>query len=302
LADYLVFGWRFGCQNGSKMEELPAVTYIVAVSGGVDSVVLLDMLAKTHSNLIVAHFDHGIRDESADDAKFVGELATKYGLKFETKREELGVGTSEEQARTRRYEFLRAVAKKYKAKIVTAHHGGDVIETIAINLQRGTGWRGLAVLDSSDIVRPLLHVQKSELVNYAKQHKLQWREDSTNASDEYLRNRLRKKLAGINEDIYYQLLALRDHQTHNKRLIDDETSGLAGQSPYGRHFFIAINEKAALELLRTVFVSEAGFGPLAPQLRRALIAIKTADGGTQHDVGGGVKLKFTRTEFVVVAS
>lgn len=280
-------------------------SYVVAVSGGVDSIVLLDMLAKLQTpalQLIMAHFDHGIREDSASDAKFVSDLAAKYGLAFETKREELGVSASEEQARSRRYEFLRTVAKKNKAKIVTAHHADDVIETIAINLQRGTGWRGLAVLDSPDIVRPLLHVQKSELVSYAKKHNLTWREDSTNASDEYLRNRLRKKLAGLDEDVHRQLLALRDHQVHNKRMINDEALDLIEQPPYKRHFFITINEKTALELLRAVFIREAGFGPLAPQLRRALIAIKTADSGTQHDVGGGAKLKFTRTEFVVEAS
>lgn len=280
-------------------------SYVVAVSGGVDSIVLLDMLAKLQTpalQLIMAHFDHGIREDSASDAKFVSDLAAKYGLAFETKREELGVSASEEQARSRRYEFLRTVAKKNKAKIVTAHHADDVIETIAINLQRGTGWRGLAVLDSPDIVRPLLHVQKSELVSYAKKHNLTWREDSTNASDEYLRNRLRKKLAGLDEDVHRQLLALRDHQVYNKRMINDEALDLIEQPPYKRHFFITINEKTALELLRAVFIREAGFGPLAPQLRRALIAIKTADSGTQHDVGGGAKLKFTRTEFVVEAS
>ena len=79
--------------------------YIVAVSGGVDSVALLDMLARLSDHeLIVAHFDHGIRSDSAEDALFVSGLAEQYGLPFEMRREELGSNASEDLARTRRYD------------------------------------------------------------------------------------------------------------------------------------------------------------------------------------------------------
>src|SRR3989344_5293986 len=116
------------------------MNYIVAVSGGVDSVVLLDMLIKQKEhNLVVAHFDHGIRVDSDADARFVWELAKKYELSFEVRREELGDAASENTARSHRYAFLRDIAKKYSATIVTAHHADDVVETIAINLTRGTG-------------------------------------------------------------------------------------------------------------------------------------------------------------------
>lgn len=282
------------------MDVLPSGTYVVAVSGGVDSIVLLDMLAsRKNLALVVAHFDHGVRADSATDAKFVGELAKEYGLRFETKREELGAGASEELARIRRYEFLRSVAKNHQAKIITAHHADDVVETIAINLIRGTGWRGVAVLDSEDIMRPLIHMRKSELIKYAKEHDLTWHEDSTNASDDYLRNRLRKKLAGLDEDTRLQLLALRDHQVHQKHEIENESRKLIGQPPYSRHYFISIDEPAAHELLRTIFIQETGYGPLAPQLHRALMAIKVGHPGSLHDVGGGIRLEFTRTGFVV---
>ena len=132
--------------------------YVVAVSGGVDSVVLLhQMVQDGGSELVVAHFDHGIREDSDLDAQFVRELAQSYRLPCEVRREELGSGASEELARNRRYAFLREVAKKHRATIVTAHHMNDIPETIAINLTRGTGWRGLAVL-GSDVHRPLLHM------------------------------------------------------------------------------------------------------------------------------------------------
>lgn len=279
--------------------------YCVAVSGGVDSVVLLDMLHHKATagkyTLIVAHFDHGIREDSANDARFVGELAASYNLQFETKREELGKATNEETARKRRYAFLHMVAKKHNAKIVTAHHSDDVIETIAINLKRGTGWRGLAALDNPDILRPLLHMRKSEITDYAKERQLEWREDSTNASDRYLRNRLRRMLVSLDPDIHLQLLALRDQQVYIKQQIDSETKLLV-RKPYSRYFFVMTSESVALELLRFICVEEGGASVQRPQLLRALLMIKTATPGTLHDVGDGVKIEFSRTEFIVKTS
>lgn len=278
--------------------------YVVAVSGGVDSVVLLDMLVRGEfgvkkSELIVAHFDHGIRKESADDANFVRELTGRYEVLFETKREVLGKNASEDLARERRYEFLRGVAKKHKAKIVTAHHADDLIETIAINLTRGTGWRGLAVLDSPDIWRPLLDTTKNELIAYAKSHRLEWREDATNKDTKYLRNKLRQKLADLDESTHELLRLYRNRQVALKQLVGEETRGLIGASPYRRHLFIAVNESAALELLRAVFVNETSQSPTRPQLKRALHAVKVYHAGKVFPVSANISLRFTKTHFVV---
>lgn len=279
--------------------------YVVAVSGGVDSVVLLDMLARGElktddDELIVAHFDHGIRAESAADAKFVRGLAEHYGLPFETKREELGAGASEELARERRYAFLRDVAKRHDGRIVTAHHADDVVETIAINLTRGTGWRGLAVLDSPDIERPLLDRTKQELQTYAKEHGLLWHEDATNADTTYLRNDLRQRLAGLDSETHRLLRLYRDRQVFIRKEIDNETKRIVRPSPYARYLFIMAPEPAAIELLRRVFVRETGVSPTRPQLATALLAIKTYKQGKRYEVAGGVSLRFTVTDFVVL--
>lgn len=274
--------------------------YVVAVSGGVDSVVLLDMLAKQKEHqLVVAHFDHGIRDDSARDAEFVGQLATVYGLAYETKREELGDRASEERARERRYAFLRDVAKKHDAMIVTAHHSDDIIETVAINVSRGTGWRGLAVLDSSHIYRPLLSMTKNEIIGYAKANGLAWHEDSTNASDNYLRNQLRRRLERVDEGMKREILALWARQRELKDAIDTGTGGFVGLPPYSRYFFTHCGDETAIELLRAVFIRTVGMSPTIPQRHRALHAIKTAKNGHVCDVAKDVKLRFTRTEFVV---
>lgn len=268
--------------------------YVVAVSGGVDSVVLLDMLQRLpHHELIVAHFDHGIRDDSALDAAFVQALAEKYGHQFETHREELGPNAGEALARERRYMFLKSVAKKHTAKIMTAHHLDDVIETVAINLHRGTGWRGLAVMHS-DIARPLLDMPKEDIIAYAKHHNLQWREDSTNASDVYLRNRIRQKASTIAHDHKRQLRALHAHQKNLKSQIEKEAQQLVGDGPqYNRYFFTHAPQKVALECLRYISAGKL----TRPQLLRTLLAVKTAAAGSIYEAGSGVKIHFSTRHF-----
>lgn len=284
---------------------------VVAVSGGVDSVVLLNMLVeewranenakrpfwnslKQRNNehnppIIVAHFDHGIRKDSAEDMRFVKKLAEKYNLQFETKREELGADASEELARERRYAFLGTVAKKHGAVVAAAHHMNDIAETIAINLKRGTGWRGLAVL-SGEVYRPLLNKTKHEIITYAESSGLDWREDSTNTSDAYLRNRIRKKLSSESEELALELAALRARQVELSDEIDREAGQLldAMGTEYSRYFFTHVDPASAVELLRAVAVRTHGCSLPRPQLQRTLLAIKTARPGTSFPFGGAV--------------
>ncbi len=270
--------------------------YLLAVSGGVDSVVLLHMMSKIEeADIVVAHFDHGIRDDSSEDAKFVGELANKYGFEFVTKREELGKNASEELARDRRYAFLRDEATKRKAKIMTAHHGDDAVETVAINSKRGTGWRGLAVLDS-DVIRPLLSMSKQHIIDYAKANNLEWHEDSTNASDKYLRNRIRQDAKKLSDDDKLQVLALRSDQLRLKSEIDKEVIRLVGSGPtYSRYFFTHANHNTAIECLR--YICEARL--TRPQMDRALLAIKTNKAGSIYQSGKGVEFGFSARNFTV---
>lgn len=172
--------------------------YVLAVSGGVDSVVLLDMAMQENllgsGEFVVAHVDHGIRGDSSSDALFVAEMAKKYNLTFETTRFELGFRASEDSARQARYGWLEHIREKYAADaVVTAHHQDDVIETVMLNIQRGTGWRGIASLRShKQRMRPLLGLSKAEIIQYALSHGLTWREDSTNDDICYARNFIRQ--------------------------------------------------------------------------------------------------------------
>lgn len=171
---------------------------VVAVSGGVDSVVLLDLIVKNHpaDNILVAHLDHGIRKESGRDAKFVAELAKEYGVHFALKKLKLGK-VSEEESREKRYAFLRNTAEKFRADyIVLGHHANDQVETVLLKIIRGAGplsvW-GMKEL-SGKLWRPLLGVTKEEIIAYAKHHKLKNVEDSSNHNLRYSRNRIRQNI------------------------------------------------------------------------------------------------------------
>lgn len=174
--------------------ELKPGRYIVAVSGGVDSVALLHAVSQLKDvQLTVAHYDHGIRSNSSEDCQFVEQTAERYGLSFVYDEGRLGSRASEDMARKARYHFLHTVRSSTKADaVLTAHHRDDVLETAIINLIRGTGRKGLSSLQSTDtVVRPLLHHTKQEIQDYARQHGLQWREDDTNTDPAYLRNHIR---------------------------------------------------------------------------------------------------------------
>lgn len=223
--------------------------YLLAVSGGVDSVVMLDEMSRIHdrNELVVVHFDHGMQIDSWHAAKFTERLAQKYGTEFIAGSEQLG-DVSENTARQARWGFLRSVQKQQGGAICTAHHLDDVLETMLLNLQRGTGWRGLASLRETETVkRPLLELTKSQIRNIALKRRLEWIEDESNQSDKYARNRLRYGLLSRTspsqkeqlQKINRQLVELRPH-------IEDQLRFLAEG--------ISTDDKNGVRLNRTDFV------------------------------------------------
>jgi tRNA(Ile)-lysidine synthase len=273
--------------------SLPVGKYIVAVSGGVDSVVLLDLLASFaihHSSfeLVIAHFDHGIRNNSAEDAKFVEELSKKYNLKFELGQGKLGSKASEAEARDKRYSFLRAMQQKYQATaIITAHHQDDVIETSIINLLRGTGRRGLSSLKSrSDVVRPLLGFNKQQLLDYAAKHKLKWREDPTNDDTKYLRNKIRQEIVPkMNLSTKTKWLNILQQADQSNEKLDNEINGLLqrglhkGQLVLSRQWFTMLPHAIAKEVLLTILYKSKVTEIDKKTLERLCVQIKTLPGG-----------------------
>jgi tRNA(Ile)-lysidine synthase len=195
-----------------RVADLPRhAPTIVAVSGGLDSVVLLDLLHRAgFTALVVAHYHHGLRGTEADrDRQHVSQLARGYALPFVTargrtrERARQRRETLEEAARHLRRNFLARIAKKHQAaRIFLGHHAGDVAETMLFHLARGSGPRGLAALRATaplddtglTLERPLLFFTRKEIAEYAAARNLTYVEDTSNQSPAHTRNRLRHEI------------------------------------------------------------------------------------------------------------
>jgi tRNA(Ile)-lysidine synthase len=232
LADQFVQNWkqRF---PGLAMNRCRLV---LAVSGGIDSVVLVDLLHKAGVDFVIAHCNFQLRgEESTRDEVFVKALGEKYNKAvlikhFDTQvyaqQEKLSI---QEAARVLRYDWFREVkSQKLTIKneeaepanaqlpvfIATAHHANDNIETLLMNFFRGTGISGLhGILPlQGDLIRPLLFAKREEIVAYAAAQQLAWVEDSSNASEKYTRNFFRLQLLPAVKTVFPQV---EDNLLHN---------------------------------------------------------------------------------------
>lgn len=284
--------------------------YVAAVSGGVDSVVLLDVLKKLPGmELIVAHFDHGIREDSAEDRRFVQRLADKCGLPFEYAEGRLGSQASEAVARAARYDFLTEVMEKHQAQaIVTAHHEDDALETAIINLLRGTGRKGLSALGTGGKVeRPFLHIPKQDIVQYAESHGLEWREDSTNQEEVYLRNYIRRRLLSgfSNQDRQRLLRYIKQSKSTNKKLdelLDNELRRNLDKDDLDRRWFNSLPHAVALEAMAAWLRQQAIRGFDRKTLERLVVAAKTGRPGQRFDVMKGVTMGTEKDSLALTGS
>jgi len=180
---------------------------VVALSGGPDSVCLLDILYRLQDpfgiDLVVAHFDHGLRpSEDESETQFVGSMAKSLDLPFETKRAgavlRAGDSSLEERAREARYQFLEEVREEVQAqKIALGHNLNDQAETVLMRLLRGSGPSGLAGIPpyrDDKVIRPLIELRREEIEGYLGTRGLQYVSDPSNLDTRLLRNRIRLEL------------------------------------------------------------------------------------------------------------
>ncbi len=183
------------------LDFLKGKKVLVACSGGLDSVVLSHLMLKGGYEMGIAHCNFKLRGkESDDDEEFVNHFAEQSGVpfyaeSFETEKYAAENGISVQMAaRELRYQWFEEIRKDFDYDyILTAHHADDSLETLLINLSRGTGLRGLMGIPEQNkyVVRPLLPFSRIQILEYAKSYNLFWREDSSNDKDDYLRNYLR---------------------------------------------------------------------------------------------------------------
>lgn len=216
-------------------------TIIVGVSGGFDSITLLDILYKIKDKygfkLIVAHVNHGVRGVEADsDEIFVKQRAKKYGLEFISTRIDMNEYakknkiSKEEAGRKLRYKFFNSIEKDKEFKIAVAHNKNDQAETLLMRLIRGTGLDGLTGINykSQNIIRPLLNIERKEIEKYCKQKKLNPRIDKTNLMPIYERNKVRLKLIpyieeNFSENIVETLYRLSEIAKNDVKILEEFT-------------------------------------------------------------------------------
>ncbi|MDG2073394.1 MAG: tRNA lysidine(34) synthetase TilS [Polaribacter sp.] len=221
-----------------KFSFLKEKKLLIAISGGVDSVVLTHLFHQLNFDISLAHCNFNLRGTESDkDEFFVKELGEKLNLKTFTKSFETENFASENQlstqvaARNLRYNWFQEISIKHQFDFVlTAHQADDNLETFLINLTRGTGLEGLTGIPelNNNIVRPLLIFSRDEIENFATKNNIDWREDKSNASNKYVRNKIRNQVVPILKEINPTLLEsfqkTTDYLQESQQIIDASIS------------------------------------------------------------------------------
>ena len=199
---------------------------VAAISGGPDSMFLLEVLKKFNFKIVVCHVHHNHRIESDNEALMVEEYCKKNNMIFEfMKIEKYTYDTfTEVEAREKRYKFFDEIVKKYNSDILfTAHHGDDLIETVLMRLTRGSSLKGYAgfepisIREGYKIARPLIFLTKQEIVDYLDKKEIKYAVDMSNKCNDYTRNRYRNKILPLlkeeNENVHLKFI------DYNKKIL-----------------------------------------------------------------------------------
>ena len=266
--------------------------YLIGVSGGRDSVALLDSLVRLgYERLIVCHLNHRLRGRSSDaDARFIKGLVERYNeklgasIQFElgsanvrafAKKQKMSIETA---AREARYAFFAKTARRRNCRtIFVAHHADDLVETFLINLFRGAGSAGLSAMREIStrringvdltIVRPFLCVWRKEIDDYVGEHRLMFREDATNKNLNPLRNRIRHRIISYLEKTLGR--NIRQNIWRTAMIAADEEKWIESELPDSKHtdfsvgklraLPVALQRRVLLKWLRAQNVSDLGF-------------------------------------------
>lgn len=229
--------------------ELLEGKFLVACSGGIDSVVLVNLLARLNLNFVIAHCNFQLRGFESDlDAYFVEDLARKIKRKVIIKDFNAEAHAEEKRlsiqlaARELRYQWFAKLLDQYQLiKLVTAHQSDDNLETFLINLSRGTGLDGLTGIPERNafLSRPLLPFSRDDIMAYAQKEHLQWREDLSNEEDKYLRNKIRHDVVPALKELHPSFL--RNYETTRKYLQESSSLILDYKERLKKELFVEEN-------------------------------------------------------------
>lgn len=205
-----------------------AESFLLTVSGGIDSMVMLDLFRRQSLKFAIAHCNFNLRGKESDgEEEFVRQTAASLGKAFFARKFDTGPYAKEKgisiqmAARELRYQWFNELAQEHRYDLIaTAHNRNDSVETFLINLSRGTGITGLTGIRprNGNLVRPLLFLKREAITAYAKSMKIAWKEDSSNASVKYLRNKIRhivlpeirKVMPAFDEAVIKTMMQLRE--------------------------------------------------------------------------------------------
>lgn len=255
--------------------------------GGVDSMVLTHVLSKLGYCIVLAHCNFQLRDkDSEEDQKFLKAFAKKNQLKIYTKKfktteiSKKKKQSIQEVARDLRYNWLESIRVKYTCDfIATAHHLDDNIETLVFKLAKGTGIKGLRGIlpKNGKIVRPLLEISKAEIFEYAQKHEISFREDSSNKTLKYDRNRIRQKvvpeLLKVNQGLFstmqFHFEKFRNIDQFHENVINQYRKKLFHYK--NKDIFIALSQLKSIQGFKTLsYELLAPFGFNATQVDNIL--------------------------------
>ncbi len=313
---------RIALQERCGLSGQPRI--VVGVSGGPDSLCLLDVLVRLGYPVSVAHLDHGLRPGSAEDARFVGKLSEALGLPFISERVDVRAvaqsrgGSLEEVARELRYEFLSRAAKEQASKLIAVGHtANDQVETVLMHLLRGAGLSGLAGMRARaplpyadgelELIRPLLAIWRDQVLAYCQATKLQPRFDESNLDATLYRNRLRMELIPYlrtyNNRLPEIILRMAEVLAGDLEIVEQGVAAawercLADQGPGYLAFELQQWEAEPLGLRRSLL--RQGIGLLRPALRdigfdsvqRAVQAVKNPPRTGRTDLLAGLRLEW----------
>ena len=244
----------------------PSQKVLLAVSGGMDSVVMCDLFSKAKLDFAIAHCNFGLRgEESNEDEMFVKKLSIKYKVPFYVTTFQTADFAENEKistqmaARILRYEWFEKIRTQHQFDyIATAHHQNDVLETVLLNLTKGTGIAGLHGIrvKNGHIIRPVLFAEKEGIFDYVVENQIIWREDSSNESNKYQRNLIRNEvvplLKQINPNLENTIQQTVERITAVEDIFEQEMEMLRKQITWSDSQAIYVNYKAIQTLSQPV--------------------------------------------------
>ncbi len=291
-------------------------TFLLAVSGGIDSMALASLMYRSSIKFAVAHCNFGLRGMESDlDEELVAEWCRVHRVefhqrKFDTKNEmAIRKKGLQETARDLRYEWFRTLCASHKyERIVTAHHADDNVETLIIKVFRGTGLSGLHGIlpDNDGVLRPLLFTTRADVERYVRAQNVPYREDVSNASDVYLRNSVRHKIIPVVKEVFPNAVLQANSSIYRfteaeyfyQKALDAEKR--KHMEKRGNDYYIPVRKLETHPVINTLLYELLRpFGYGQDQLPHVLNLLKAESG---HYVASSTHRVIRNREFLVVTS